>query len=427
MPLYSEEIQDIMGIIPGRILKIGLSVIFGILSMLLLGSYFFKYPKIISCPVVLTTLNSPLDLQAKTSGKINFLTASEHDTVTSGQIIAVIENTADYPNVLDLKKEIDRLNEISSWDVEVKEKTQSDRLKLGEIQNAYIRFWKAWENFRYYLLQNYLPIKIELLKHQMEFDKKEQQELIRQEEVQKKKFLLTVNQYRRDSTLYVKYPDAVSEADFEAQTQTFLQNRSNYMSFCSSVRKAEYDFLKLHEYHIDLEMQYEKELNVFRTELDVSFGLLKEQYNLWEEKYAIRTTISGIITFTGYWNENQLISAGERLAAVIPLEKMEIIGRAFVDMNGIGRIEKGQAVLIKLNGFPYVEHGILKGSIRNVTLVPEKEKGYIAEIDLSHGMLSSYKKHLSFIHEMDGVADIITQDERLLIRLINPIKAQLNN
>lgn len=48
MPLYSEEIQDIIGKIPGKILKVGLSVIFGIILFVITGSYFFRYPEIIS-------------------------------------------------------------------------------------------------------------------------------------------------------------------------------------------------------------------------------------------------------------------------------------------------------------------------------------------------------------------------------------------
>ena len=81
----------------------------------------------------------------------------------------------------------------------------------------------------------------------------------------------------------------------------------------------------------------------------------------------------------------------------------------------------GQKVHMKLSGFPYLEFGILKGTVSSISLVPEKE-GYIAGIDLDDGMTTSYQQQLKFIQQMDGTAEIITKKMRLITRLINPLK-----
>lgn len=426
MPLYCEEVQDILGRIPGKILRIGLAVILGIMLMLLVGSYFFKYPEIVQCPVVLTTINPPLELYVKSAGKIERLCVKEHDQVMPGQIIAVIENTASYEDAIVLEKQLEKFPGVVHWDSIVRNQEMDGMLSLGELQNSYISFCKAWTNFRHYLEQNHLPMKINLLKQQILKQKEAYLELCQQKKLMLQDFNLASKQFQRDSTFYRKYNHAMSEVEYETHMQNYLQKKSSYISFSSSVKNVENNMLKLNENQIDLEIQYEKELNQFRLDMDETYQLLGEAYRQWKERYVITSTITGLITFTGYWSENQMVKSGERMATVVPQEDMQIIGRAVISMAGIGKVKKGQRVNIKLNGFPFMEYGMLRGEINNISLVPEKDVGYIAEIVLTGGMKSSYREQLSFIQEMDGVAEIITKEGRLLSRLINPFKSKLN-
>jgi hypothetical protein len=53
--------------------------------------------------------------------------------------------------------------------------------------------------------------------------------------------------------------------------------------------------------------------------------------------------------------------------------------------------------------------------------VPD-EKGYIVEITLNEGMVSSYSEQLKLVQEMEGTAEIITKKMRMIYRFINPLK-----
>jgi hypothetical protein len=59
-----------------------------------------------------------------------------------------------------------------------------------------------------------------------------------------------------------------------------------------------------------------------------------------------------------------------------------------------------------------------------VSLVPEND-GYVVEIRLNEGMISSYSEQLKLVQEMDGTADIITGEMRMIYRFINPLKMVL--
>lgn len=424
MPLHSEEVQEIMGRIPGWILRWGLTLIFGIMALLLIGSYFFKYPEVVSCPVVITTVNSPLELYAGIGGRIERICVKENERVEKGTLVAVINSTADYRQVLQLGQELRRLEGVTRWDCVVRQQELLPELEVGELQSGYIRFCKDWINFRHYLQQGYLKTKIALLEQQIVRRRNYYRNLCTQRELQEQDYQLAYRQYQRDSAFSRKYTDAVSRTEDEKQTQAFLQKKTAWLNFCASVENTEADILKLDEGRIDLEIQLEKELTEYRLSLDESCRLLSEAYKQWKEKYIVESSIAGQVTFTGYWNENQVVKAGDRLATVVPEEQTEIIGRAMVDMNGIGKVESGQKVNIKLNGFPYMEHGMLRGKVRSVSLVPEEE-GYIAEIVLTGGMHTSYSKSLKFIQEMEGTAEIITKDTRLLDYFLNPLRAAI--
>ena len=177
---------------------------------------------------------------------------------------------------------------------------------------------------------------------------------------------------------------------------------------------------------VELQMQHERELMEFRLALDESKQNLENAIHQWEERFLVASPVKGKLTFTSIWSVNQEVKTGELIATIIPIEESAIIAKAVIPPSGFGKVEVGQRVNLKLNGFPYMEFGMLKGTIQSISLVPE-EKGYVAEITLSGGMTSSYRENLKFIQQMDGTAEIITKDMRLITRLINPLRAFFDN
>lgn len=143
---------------------------------------------------------------------------------------------------------------------------------------------------------------------------------------------------------------------------------------------------------------------------------LSDDLDNWKSTHIVTAPVSGILTLTRYWSENQILDAGAFLATIVPEARTEIIGRAMVNSSAIVKVD--QTVNIKLSGFPYTEFGLLKGRVRSVSLVPEPE-GYVIGIELSNGMTSSYQERLRFIQQMDGKAEIITENQRLLHKLIS--------
>jgi len=363
---------------------------------------------------------------ARSGGKISELFVINEENVSEKQPVALIQNTAEWVHIKQIDYFSDTLKHFSGWEKIVAIINPPSSLYLGEVQNSYSRFLSQFVQFKEYLAQSYIPSKLGLLEKQIARQEEYILELKNQEQLSKEDLQLTLNSYQRDSNLYVKSNYSISINQLEKSKQTLLLKQVSFSSLKSSIKNTETSTLKLKETRLDLQVQMAKEMQQYKSSLDEAFQLLLYTIDQWKEKYLIQSPIKGRITFTSFWNVNQIIKAGEVLATVIPEDPSRIIVRANVPSSGLGRVKVGQDVNIKLSGFPYMEFGAIKGRIKSLSLVPV-ENTYIAEIDLVNGMKSTYNKDISFISEMTGTADIITENSRLINRFIKPIKSILKN
>jgi hypothetical protein len=78
----------------------------------------------------------------------------------------------------------------------------------------------------------------------------------------------------------------------------------------------------------------------------------------------------------------------------------------------------------------YQQFGILKGSVGNISLVPQQGKesdNYLLEIALNNSLTTSYDKKLTLKQEMQGSANIITEDRRVVDRLLDKFRDLMCN
>jgi hypothetical protein len=68
---HSEEAQEIMGRAPSWVVRWGITVIFVILALIVLGCYIIKYPQTVTAPISITTVNAPSDLTARYDGLLD--------------------------------------------------------------------------------------------------------------------------------------------------------------------------------------------------------------------------------------------------------------------------------------------------------------------------------------------------------------------
>jgi len=422
--LHSEPVREIMSQIPGWILRWGLSVLFGIVMLLLLGAYLVKYPETINAPVVITTINAPAPLICKASGKIDRFYGNEGQHVEKNYLIAVIENNANYEDYCILKKETEELSGEENWKHLVMGRENTAQLSLGDMQTLYEQFRKAWNDYRNYLLQGYIQQKINLISQQNKIQQEYLDILLQQKSIAENDMLLAVRKFKRDSVIFTDGGFSITE--FEREKQKLNQNLASLKSTEAAVKSAELTILHLSQTVLELRLQQENESMHYELNLDELKQNLETRIRVYEEQYLIRSPIEGVVTLSAFWSENQVVNVGDRIATILPKSESEIIGKAVIPSEGFGKVETGQLVQIKLAAYPYVEYGILQGVIRDISKIPDND-GYLAEIELSEGMRTNYRKQLNFTQEMNGTAEIITHDIRFIEKIIFPVKSLFKN
>lgn len=104
--------------------------------------------------------------------------------------------------------------------------------------------------------------------------------------------------------------------------------------------------------------------------------------------------------------------------SVVPQSTKNYIAKVKAPAKNSGKIKVGQDVNIRLANYPDREFGVLRGKVQNISLLPDKDGNLLLDVILSNGLETTYHKKIVFQQEMSGTADIITEDLRLLERLL---------
>jgi len=420
--LKSPAVQEILGRPPRWIIRWGISIIFIVIAGLVIGSYFFKYPDILIATITVTTENLPAGVTAKTSGRIDTLFVSEKQKVQQGDLLAVIESTARLGDVILIKNyELG----IRNYDSLTTHLIPHTAYRLGDLQPYHQQFIKAYEDYQYFIKTDYHHKKNAVIEKQIQTQKSILQKSKNQLNLSRQQLATAYQVFIIDSNLYEK--KVLSSMEFQKAKNTYLQQLQAYESAKLNIDNQNINILQLEQSVFDLEQQRNEQENQLQIALTGAYNQLQTQIKTWEQTYLLVSPIDGVVTLTKYWQKNQNINAGEVLVTIVPNEEARIVGRILLPPRGAGKVKEGQMVNVKFDNFPYMEFGMVRVQIQNISLVPvtieNNQKAYMLEVDFPDKLKTNYGKKLTFSQEMTGSAEIITEDLRLLDRFLNPIRS----
>lgn len=418
--LRSEEFNEVLSAVPAWIVRWGITVIACVVLMLLVGSAVFKYPDVISSTVTLTGTTPVSAVVARTSGKLQELYVGNNQLVKANTLLAVIENPAGTNDILRLK-ELLRQAENSLDTIAL---VPSQQLRLGSLQSLYSSFYLSMSEYRQFKELAYHLKKIDLVKTRIVKNEVYYRNMLKQKDLSAVQAKIAHQQYARDSLLGVK--GLVSKEVVEESYSRYLQSSLSAENMERSLENLQIQLAQMNESLYDTEYQYLDQKNTLETQLRSLVNQLRAEIDAWEINYALITPIDGEITLTQYWTNNQNVTAGNVVFNIVPSNQGEIVGKAMLPTERSGKVKKGQKVNIRFSNYPDKEFGIVKGIVENISLIPvldgQNAKSYMVDIQLPNGLRTSYNKYLPFLPEMEGQADIITEDISLLERFLMPIR-----
>jgi multidrug resistance efflux pump len=410
--LRSEEVQEILTRVPHWMIRSGSVVVLFILLSLFFVSWLVKYPDIITTQIVITTNIPPEKLVAKISGKIETVLVNDRMVVSKNTPLAVIENSASYDDVFLLKSIVDTIN------ID-KNKFPFEKLKsaqFGDIESAFAIFQK--EYIADQLNSKLQPYQVEGSAQSYEaIQLKERLSLLEsQKSNNQSELVLQKNDLDRYEGLFKK--GIIAAQELEKHKLSYLQAVRNYKSLLSTISQLKSSLNELNKNSKTNQINENKENVNLQRNVIQAFFQLKKAIKDWELNYVLRSSIDGKVSFLQLWAENQTVNAGDNVFAVIPTNESGYIGKVKAPAQNSGKIKVGQTVNIRLANYPDREFGIIIGNIKAISLTPDKEGNLLIDVSLPNGLATSYKKQITFQQEMSGTADIVTEDLRLLERLL---------
>jgi multidrug resistance efflux pump len=249
--------------------------------------------------------------------------------------------------------------------------------------------------------------------------------LLKQKDIQAKEFELTEKELSRQKQLNTE--GVISDTDFEKFNAQYLQQKrqieANEAAFINNDMQAHQ-----HEAQIsDLSQSKDDNQNTKVLTVEEDIRRLKATIEEWKQTYLIMAPISGTLTLSKIWSVQQNIGMGEEVLSVVPDARASIVVcKAILPIEQSGKVTIGLKSNIRLDAFPYLQYGILRGSVTSISLVPQKEE-YQLDMAVPADLKTSYGKTLNFRPELQGTANIITEDRRVVERLLDKFHDLMKN
>lgn len=409
--LRSNEVQDLIGKPPGWIVSYGSVLVLLILFGILFFSYYIKYPDVVSAPVLITTSIPPAPIVAKSSGKLTKLLVQDAAVVDSLQLLGVIENTANYIQILSL----DSLLNNDSIIQKIEHISFDQNYQMGEIQNDYSLFVKSLEDIKLYKGANFKQFQLSKLNENESY----QNTLNKTYQNQLNNLYTELNtaqlKLKNDEALLNK--GIISSREFQESQSRVNTLYSQIEGLKASINNGKISLLNIKQQGLEISNTSNT------TEMDKQMTLaeninnMKSKIQQWKSSFLLIAPCAGFVSLGNIRNENQFVETGKIIFSVLKDKESYQAKMQLIPANA-GKVKEGQEVLIKLDNYPYQEYSTLSATIKNISSVPIDGK-YIVEASLNKNTKTSYKKKIDMQIDMQGQADIITAKKRLISKFFD--------
>lgn len=415
--IQNDGIQDIIGVVPTSLIRYGMLLIVFLIMLFGLAGWFIKVPEKLTAKIILTTLNPPVNIVSKKDGKIITILKKDNDTIQPNETIAIIESDAKHEDIEWINNNLTTLKNFKNNSTSVNEIINNKTIISGEISNYYNAFVQSFRT--YYVITND-KTKLEQiadLKTQLLFRNNLDSKLKEQTALAAKQVELENIQYERTNTLYSKKVNSLKEVQDEnkillSQQSQHKATEINTINNSLTVQQIKGQIKELsNTYTIQ---KQEAENNILQT-----LAILENELYKWNKTYLLQSPTNGIISYGTVWNINQIVKTGQVIATVSSTQQ-QTIGKITLPIYNTGKLKVGNEVRIKLDNYPYERNGILKTTITSISQVPF-DGNYIVTVNFPNKLETTYHKQIPNKPEMNGTAEIILSNERLIYRLCEKV------
>lgn len=419
--LRSEQVNEILENPPHWLIRWGSLLILLIIAFFFLLASIIKYPDFIESPIIISSENPPERVEVTMDARIEKILFQDHQQVRKGDLVLILESTANYKDVLALERLADSFSTSGLLNgFPLKETAQ---FRLGEIQEDFNAFAKAVQDESLFnALQPYAAEGLMADKNIRDYESRIVN-LKQQFELEKAKVQLTEKNYSRCELLQQR--GVISPQELENEKLKLLEAQRSLKNTQITIAQLDESIVNFRKTKAGVNINTVKDKATFSTAAVQLFEKLRKSIRQWKRTYLLYSSTDGTLSFLKFLSEKQFVKNGTNLFSILPDSRRVIIGQMLIGPQNQGKLKPGQKVLIKLDNFKYQEYGIIKGLVKSISLTPDKDNKYYVEARLPHGLKSSYNKNIPFDKELSGNASIVTEELTIAQRIFNQLRAIL--
>jgi len=422
LEIRNEDVKDILSKVPHWMIRWGSLLFLLLILLVLVLSWFIKYPDIITGEATLTTEIPPQKEFARISGKIDTLYVKDKQSVKENSILAIIENTANHKDVFVLKSIVDTLT-MTKKNISFPF-NELPILFLGEIEINFSQFENDY--FQYKINKELDPFSNQVLANEVSLAevKRRLQGLDAQRSLSQNELDFKKKDLERNELLFKK--GVISAQDYENKQLDYSNIERNYQNINLTISQLRESLRNAKNTSKGTNYKKVREETQLLKSVLQSYNFLKNAIKEWELKYVLKSKINGQVSFFNFWNTNQNVNTGDLVFTIIPNNDSRYISKILTPKTNSGKIRIGQQVNLSLYDYPEYEFGVIKGRVERISTTSNSQGNYLVDVSISKDLTTSFGKIIVFKQEMKGTADIITEDLRLLERLLYQFREVFN-
>lgn len=423
--LRSEDVQEILGTPPGWLVRWGTTVVLLGFVMMLAAAWLVRYPDVVEAKVVVTTATPPVDIIARTDGRISKLLVSDTARVKPNQLLAVLQSTANYRDVMVLDSCLKTWQQLKTESF--REIQQPDSLVLGDLQGDYADFLRILGDFKFGRDTRSASVQSNINSINQQINQLQQSIVFEQKALKRTNDQLKVAEdiYQKQKDLYEQ--GITSRVDFEKERTKLAELERQRDQYEDNTLQRRREIISLQNNINSASFGQQETTSSATNRLSGSLNTLRSNVSKWKQTYLLLAPIEGRISLNGL-TVQQFVRQGDQIMTVVPFQNDKIIGRVSLPIAGSGKVKEKQRVILKLDNYPYHEFGSISGMVISKSLVPKDNQYSILvalPVSKNNTLRTSYGREIQFEQQLQGKAEIITDDKGFLQRISEQLFASV--
>ncbi len=418
--------SEIIGDSPGWLVHSGIALIAFVTLLVLAGSYFIRFPEKITSNGLVSSDLPPIELISPVEGYLDSILMSDDFKVEGNDVVFNIRTTTDARDLSLLINWMDDYRAIKDPRKVLNVQFPSN-LQLGTIQDDYKELELTFNQFKKILKDNIVFVQMKNLDIEIGNIKALNNSIQRELDLFENELDIIELESKRNRELFGS--GTISKVELERSERALLQQKQKQESFNNSILRNVIALDKLELKKLELKQERQNIVKEQQLTMARKIDKILSSAHSWRELSIVKSPISGRINFSRGITINKYVQQGQVLGHVDPNQNNGNYLSALYPAQNIGKVELGQRAIIKFDGYPYKEFGVVQSHVIHVAHIPEiingQVTGYEVRFSLEDEIMTDFHINIPHRPNMTASIDVITKEKSIFERLFDQLLSSL--